>query len=179
MQKYSIFSLLAFLVAVFVIFVFLIPQWNVIGNQRTDKINKQKYLDDLKAIVAHIDELSSIYAAAEENLEKLSLAIPSESELPNLFIQLDNIAGRNGMAIEGIKFDIAKSAENSSEGVGVVKINLDIKGAYPDFKKMLADIEKNVRLMDISSIDFSGTGSDTAESDLIKFTVSLNTYYLR
>lgn len=179
MQKYSIFSLLAFLVAVFVIFIFLIPQWNVISNQRTDKINKQKYLDELIAIVAHIDELSGIYAAAEENLEKLSLAIPSESELPNLFIQLDNIAVKNGMAIEGIKFDITKNAKDTDEGMGIVKINLDIKGSYSDFKKMLADIEKNVRLMDISFIDFSGTGSNTEESDLIKFTVSLNTYYIR
>lgn len=179
MQKYSLFSLLAFLVAVFIIFVFLIPQWSGIGNQRAEKINKQKYSNELKAIVAHIDELSGMYVASEENLGKLSLAIPSESELPNLLIQLDDIAVKNGMAIGDIKFDIVKNAENTGEGVDVIKINLDIKGTYLDFKKTLADIERNVRLMDVSSIGFSGIESGVAESDLIRFAVSLNTYYLK
>ena len=54
---------------------------------------------------------------------------------------------------------------------GVLQINLRLKTSnYQDIKKYLDEIEKNIRIMDITSISIKGIGTDLS--------LSIRSYYL-
>lgn len=179
MFKLSLTSILIFSVGVALIFVFVLPAWNNIDNLMIAKEEKQKELGDLETIVAHIDELSEQYKKAQDDLEKISLVIPSDPQLPEILIQFEEMAKRNGIIIGDIKFsqeqELLKGEKSASNGIKAVKINIEAESDYFNFKKLLEDIEVNIRLMNIDSISFSRSG---VNQDIIKFTISITSYYL-
>lgn len=159
-------------------FIFVLPAWNKSGVLNNEKISKEKQLTDLRSTVANIDELSAKYEKSKTDLNKLSLAIPSEQQLPELLIQFEDVIKSNSMIINNVEFtDEGASTGNEFSKTGNVKIiqtKLAIEGSYSNFKNLLNDIERNIRLMDVTSINFSRGGADTNT----KFDVVLNTYYL-
>ncbi|KKP98772.1 MAG: hypothetical protein US71_C0017G0006 [Parcubacteria group bacterium GW2011_GWD2_38_12] len=179
MLRLSLTSIFIFSVGVALIFVFVLPAWNNIDNLITAKEEKQKELVELESIVAHIDELSEQYKKAQDDLEKISLVIPSNPQLPEILIQLEEMVKRNGIIIGDIKFsqeqESLKGEKSASNGIKVVKINIEAEGNYLNLKKLLEDIEVNIRLMNADSISFSRSG---ANQDTIKFTIGITSYYL-
>src|SRR3989344_1900100 len=104
MQKSSLISLFIFVLGFFVAFIFVLPSWNKAGVLSDEKTLKEKQLTDLHSVVVNIDELSAKYEKSKADLDKLSLAIPSEPQLPELLIQFEDIIKSNGMIINNVEF---------------------------------------------------------------------------
>jgi len=178
MQKSSLISLFIFVLGFFVAFIFVLPSWNKAGVLSDEKTLKEKQLTDLHSVVVNIDELSAKYEKSKADLDKLSLAIPSEPQLPELLIQFEDIIKSNGMIINNVEFadeGTSTRGETSIKGsVRIIRVKLATEGSYSNFKNLLNGIEHNIRLMDVTSMGFSRGGADAN----IKFDVVLDTYYL-
>ncbi|TSC95594.1 MAG: Uncharacterized protein Athens101410_468 [Parcubacteria group bacterium Athens1014_10] len=122
-------------------------------------LTKGEYLSNLK-------ELKEVYnRLSDDEKERLKQILPKNKDITNLFIHFENLVEKNGLELGGINFTDLKS-----EGkIKILNIKLSLKGGnYQIFKKFLQNLEKDVKILDVNSVNFSVDGYD----------LSINTYYL-
>lgn len=131
---------------------------------------KQAELSKLKASKTDYEEL-------EKSAQKFFEALPEEAAIPSLILQLESLAGKNNLTMNNINIAEDKVAleSNPTKAKSVVKkltLTTDLAGGdYFTLKNYLADIEKNVRIMDIKSLVYSPTSHGYA--------LTINCYYLQ
>ena len=140
----------------------------------------QKRQEQEQALTIYVGYLSKLgklkesYAAVRQSeLDKLSLFLPAAPEVEKSMVELENIVGRNGLALSYIK--ASEPAEKSDTvargGIKKVLIDLSVSGVdYQRLKIFLAELENNLRLTDIQKINYSPASATV--------TLSLLTYYL-
>jgi hypothetical protein len=115
-------------------------------------------------------------------------------------LEVERIANQYGMPIKNIKFDAPVSAgnqSNSTEGsksgfvissdpksslpYGSFSIDFDTEGSYSSFLLFLKDIEHNLRLVNVKSVNFTVPASGGAEpnSDSHSYSLKVETYWLK
>lgn len=113
------------------------------------------------------------------NLERL---LPDNIDNIKLVIDMKNIAAKpeNGsLTLTGVKLNTTTGTESKKIGtdnskVGTVSLSFNTTASYDNFSKFLLDLEKSMRLVDIT--DLSVTGNDNG---LYNFSVNLKTYWLK
>ena len=132
-----------------------------------------------------IDQLKQVYDSRKEAIKKASYLLPIEKDIPGLIVQFEALASENGLILESINF-IEKTKKRASTGGGeaavmpgqiykTLNVSVELYGSYASFRSFLEAIEYNVRIMDISSINFSSEKSE--ESSAFNFNVELEVYY--
>lgn len=178
--------ILAFIAAV--IFLDLPKIQKVLGLRK--QIEEQKEVFSEKQILsAKIEKLTKDYEENEEDLKKVSYILPSGQDIANLIVQLEALALDGGLILEKIEFfvpdepAVSKAGELRQQEGAVAKdyqsltINLKLIGDYLAFNSFLRAVEENIRLMDISSIDFSTQSMAEGEILFFNFNLKLDTYY--
>ncbi|MFH1046922.1 MAG: type 4a pilus biogenesis protein PilO [Patescibacteria group bacterium] len=119
----------------------------------TRLIDDSSYIERMEAAIVKYKQINT----AHKN--KLDLMMPPNEDVPGLFVQLDEIAKKNGMAVAAI--DTVVDAGNKSQDSKPVRIAANfVGGSYAEFLQLLTDLESLVRVVDVQSISFtSGTGS--------------------
>jgi Tfp pilus assembly protein PilO len=123
-----------------------------------------------------IDKRSQITPADLERLEKL---LPDNIDNIKLVIDMNNIAADHGLTLKSIKLDTEVKSDSSKLGkdenkYGIVGLTFSVSASYENFLNFLTNLEKSLRLVDIT--DLSVSGSDSGVYD---FTVGLKTYWLK
>ncbi len=114
------------------------------------------YYEALKALEKEANEIN------QAELEKVNYVIAEKMNIPDILNQIFLLNKQEGM--EPLGFDFAFDQ-------GVLQINLHLKTSnYQDIKKYLDEIEKNIRIMDITSISIKGIGTDLS--------LTVQSYYL-
>ena len=117
---------------------------------------ERQMLDKLKKLDKKVDSLD------KRSLSKLDDVMASKIDIPELLNEFYLIAQDNGYQLNDISFA-------PKDGVYYVTVSFS-GGNYQLFKRLLTTIEKNIRIMDITNLSFSGAGESC------NFTI--NTYYL-
>ena len=138
-------------------------------------------LDNISDIAELRDTLELQYEALPaDDIERINKILPENNDTVRLALDLDDIAARHGIALKTINTNTGSDSisqtislpdENSS---GKVTVNLKFVASYNDFLDFMADLESNLRLMDIKSLSFR---SD--DKGLYDYDVSFTTYWLR
>lgn len=111
--------------------------------------NRQQYLTQLLKIN---DDFKNISATQLKRIEAL---LPSEAGGEELLLQLESIAANNGVLLTSLKFEKL----DEKREVSVLKINLSLSGVdYVSVKNLLSAIEKNLRLINVTSLNFTASG---------------------
>lgn len=165
-----------------------LPKFQDILSLRKEIKEQKEKFSGQQNIFAKVEKLTQSYEKNKENLEKISYILPSGKDTPDLIVQLEALSLEGGLVLEGMGFSapgeegmLSKAEEARGEEGGAVKnyktlvINLNLIGSYFAFKNFLKAVEDNIRLMDISSINFSP--ELRGESQLLKFNLSIKTYY--
>lgn len=128
---------------------------------------KEQELGRAKSIKIDFDNIG-------ESSKKIIDILPLEKDLPGIFVQLEALAIKNNLFLGSLDIAAGENLEEK-EGVAARQLNkliltLNVKGGdYFTFKNYLADIENNLRLLDIKSIAY------TPDSNV--YSLTLNTYY--
>lgn len=145
------------------------------------------YLAKQKTLVSEYEKISAKEAASVASM------LPSEKDIPSLFVQLEALAKEGGFAPLYIETDEAAalaSDANSSRAIkkrpvitdtddilslprGVKKVTLSFKmgeGDYSDLKNFLNRLENNQRLLDVSSLRYF--------AKINAYDLTLNAYYI-
>lgn len=130
---------------------------------------KQQELKNLEKQWQSYKELKEEYKTNQAAFEKLGIALPEEEDIPGLLVQLENLARQSGLQPLSLRLEEGKEAK--IPGVSELRIVFSVGGGtYPLFKRFLAAVEENLRLIDVLNVNFS-LGATT-------FTLQMRTYYL-
>jgi len=125
----------------------------------------------------------------EANTDKIKEIFPKDPGVPDLLVQVQNIAYKSGASLRNISFNVNDDSANKSlltaktstlrgeavNGLPTVDISASVIGIYSSIKSFLSLIENNVRIMDISSINLSVPQSDNAIE--ISADLSISAYF--
>ncbi len=124
---------------------------------RQEILNEQKaYLERLKKMKQEADEINF------SELEKIKYVLAEKVDVPLILKQIKALAEQSDLELINFAFDFKN---------GILTIKLDFKkGNYQMIKEYLAEIEKNVRIMDVREISLTGVGSGAS--------LAIQSYYL-
>jgi hypothetical protein len=105
---------------------------------------------------------------SEETRKNIMVMVPQSVEELRLLSEMTSIATESGIALEGLTV--------KDKGTGRYSITFSVKTTYQKFKDFITRYEKSMRLLSLDSVNFN---AGTSDDDIIKFTVSLSTYYLK
>ncbi len=169
--------------------VFLdIPKVQEVLSLRKEIQNQEEIFLEKQILLAKVEKLQKTYEENKESLEKTDYILPSDQDIPNLIVQLESLALEAGLILEEIEFlteeegfeDKARRARKTEEGTvakdyQTINVTLNLIGSYSSFRELLRLIEENMRLMDVSFINFSV--ENTELGSFFEFSLRLMTYY--
>ncbi|MDP2705840.1 MAG: type 4a pilus biogenesis protein PilO [bacterium] len=104
--------------------------------------------------------------------DTVSLAIPNTPATTNALSQIEAIARLNNVILSGIdvKSIVPRKTTNVNliKDLGVVEVNVNVSGAYPNLKAFLRSLETNVRVANVKEFNFrSSAGSGVYTMNLV------------
>lgn len=137
----------------------------------TEALNKTIEIEDARKGL--IVKYNAIPSEDREALEKL---LPDHIDSVRLILDINNVASEYGMALRNISLadegPKGTTLGPGSEHVQTVGLTFTVEGPYEKFRGFLRDMEKSLRLVDVTSIGFA------AAEDAYSYGVTLSTYKL-
>jgi len=177
-------------VAVAVFFMYTNPAYTKVQALQKEQASYNEALSNAKDLQGVRDKLSAKYNSFSPNdLDRLTKLLPNNVNNIGLILDIKGLADKYCLQIQNVKFqtapDTAAAAAQvpqSSNGLatqtkdyGVFSFEFSTAGSYDSFVHFVSDMEKSLRIIDISSIDFAS--SDTSSNYTYDF--KINTYWLK
>lgn len=200
-------TILFFAISILLFFFFIDPLYGEIKELRANVSTYNTALNNSTELQKTRDDLVDTYKQVkEEDRNKLVHLLPSTINNIELILEIEKIANLHGMPIGEIKFDSSNLATNKdnkkTEGAPVVESNpseylpygifpmeFTIEGRYETFLSFLKDLESNLRLVDVKSINFtvpekasgegSTPGSRATDPTIYRYSLKVETYWLK
>ncbi len=190
-------------IGVAVFFVFSNPLYNEIGELRVQAASYNEALSNSKTLENERDKLTVKYNSINpDNLIKLQKLLPENIDNIRLILEIEQIATPYGMVLKDIKYGATNALDSTaspfevvqgggvspaaSKDYGVWDLEFSTVGTYNNFLNFTKDLEKNLRIVDISSIQFSSNLSGGFNSALnpsfaesYKYYLKIKTYWLK
>lgn len=126
--------------------------------------------------------ISKYNTFSPEDLRRLERLLPDHVDNIRLILDIDNIAARYNLRVRNVALGGTKEGREERSGlavgasgdpIGVVEVGFTVAAKYEDFVRFLQDLERSLRIVDITGISFS-----VGEGDLTEFSLSIKTYWL-
>jgi Tfp pilus assembly protein PilO len=178
-------------------FLFTDPLYNEMNGLREKASSYDEALDNSKALEDQRDKLTQkLNSFDQANLDKLSKLLPDSVDNIRLILEIEKIAAPYGMVLKDVKYETIdeknKNTTKVSPGLqdtqivhqdyGVWDLGFSTQGSYSNFYNFVKDLEKNLRIVDVVSVDFSsssGVGVNPALSSIYKYDFKIKTYWLK
>jgi len=184
MNKNLITFLISLFVAIGVVVLLILPAYSDIKSKKEDFKQREEEFNKKQELVLKVKELLGKYNDRIVDFDNLNLAIPSGNPAtPDLLVNLNAISSSAGMVMENIDIKSAASAlagrtsraasasGQSAQNFKTASISLTLAGTYDSLKNYLRLLEDNLRIIDISSIEF-----ETKEG-VFEFSIEMRAYY--
>lgn len=185
-------------------YFFVKPLYEDVVSNR-DKISSYNLaLENANTLKAEKEKLNSkYYQINPEDLDRLKKMLPDGIDNVRLILEIGELGRPYGMVLKDIKYDSVKkndvekpteaNADNTlskNTGIsnyGVWNLEFSTQGSYSNFLAFVKDIENNLRIVDISSVDFSVEAPSSTrqgslaqmQSDFYKYNLKIKTYWLK
>lgn len=118
--------------------------------------------------------VETLTAASNMGLRRIDIVSPPKASIvvpgnPQAALPRAGAGADTGAAI----LEAAREGAGDIPGVQALPFTVEVSGSYENFKKFLAALEKNLRLIDIEQTNFVSGGQD----DALAFTLRAKTYY--
>lgn len=129
-----------------------IRQANITQSLEQEREAKNQYLETLNQLASRYATISS------ERVEALTTMVPAEDDIPGILASLEASARESDISITSVNF--AKGEPTGAiagiDGLGVLNIVITLEhGSYERLKLFMEEMETNLRLFDIRSMDLN------------------------
>jgi Tfp pilus assembly protein PilO len=181
-------------------FLYTKPIYSEAKDIKTE-VTKLKDADaKLTVAISKKDKLATTYNSLDTSLiDRLTKLMPDNLDNIKLIIDVDRAAKQYGMILNAVKFDVDQQAKQEALATtgritadsAVVRDNkaaLELKkdynnfsltmtttGTFANFTKLVSDMEKNLRIIDITSVTFDAQDL----KDVYKFEIKAKIYWLK
>jgi len=139
------------------LFVYSVYVANVIDVQAL-LAQKATALEQRQAELEKLKSTKVGFAELEGPAKKIVEILPSGKELPAIFVQIEALAVKHNLFLASIDVSNDKDAAAGRKKAPLQKIIINISltgGDYFALKGLLADVEKNLRLLDVRSLAYA------------------------
>jgi len=158
---------------------FIIPQYSENKAKSaqfdTDIASANKKLESLKKAQTTLTQLGDIPT-------QLSVSVPEDKDLPNLITELEAVAAKYNKILPTISVSdgaassaVAGASTSTSASGNAVTISIAIPGSFEDINGFIADLEKDVRFMNIKSVSISSS-TDTGGASTMSVALQIEAY---
>ncbi len=105
--------------------------------------------------------------------------LPDHIDNVRLIIDLDEMAKNYNMRVRNFKTDSTQKKDvigKEGDAYGTLTLSFSTTAPYNTFLAFLHDIEKSLRILDVTAIQFSSNDTD---SQLYDYNVTVKTYWLK
>ncbi|MEI7810057.1 MAG: hypothetical protein WCI41_00670 [bacterium] len=174
-------------------FAFIKPTYDQTTVINTRLASYDEALSNAKNLKNERDKLTKIYNSIDpKDLEKLRVLLPDNVDNIRLILEIEGIAKPYGMTLKDVKYDAAPDTKGATangaqavkqSGYGTWNLAFSTEASYTNFVSFLKDLESNLRIIDIESIDFSPSavtaGANQTPSNNYKYNIKFKTYWLK
>lgn len=200
MKRLHIFLIIVLALALLWYFLFW-PALRQTLQGRKDLTSWEQKLAQAQESKKKLDDLKIKYQTVQDEESRILQAVPPSKDIPGLLVQMEALASQNGLILSSLNFVYPESesgvrasiieieeaegygsgtAESGGvslpAGVKVLSVTLSLNGDYNSLKNFLRAVENNLRLTDVSKINFDESG-DKTELGLGKLAIELSVYY--
>lgn len=175
-------AIILLLLSVGLFYTFTNVQYQEVKGLYTLASEYQNVLRNTSAIVELRDRLLVTYETfPKAEIDRINKVLPDNINTVRLALDLDSMASRYGLSIKNIQATTGASGDanfivlpEQASAYEKATVSFGFISNYENFMLLLADLERNLRIMDIRSISFQ-----TSESGLYDYRVSVETYWLK
>lgn len=146
-------------------------------------------IDNAEKLIAVRDEvLKSRDKITDEDIVRLDKMIPDNIDNVRLIIDVNGIASRHGLTLRGVRTSAGDTKTSipapvttapigsraNTAALSPVTISFSVSTNYGNFISFMQDIERSLRVLDVSRISLNST-----ESGVYDYSVEIKTYWLK
>ncbi len=169
-------------VSIGLFFVFIDPHYANVQTLQAQNASLSQALDKSRELQEVRDGLRARYNTfSPTDLQKLTKLLPDNIDNIRLILDIDAIAVKHSLRVEEFGFsEGGRTGRAREEGVtqegpyGSVIFKFSVKSDYDTFRKFMDDLEKSLRIVDITSLGVVG-----GEGSTYTFNVAIRTYWLQ
>ena len=175
-------SIILILLAIGLLYTFTRSEWERVKSLSRESSEYKNVLANIERIAEIRDKLLVNYEAIPTaEIDRLSKVLPDNIDSVRLALDLDTIASRYGTTLKNVKVKMG-GADNSTLPVlpqyslpyEKVTVSFSFISNHGNFMKILSDLEKSLRIMDIKSVAFEAEDTGLYEHNLM-----VETYWLK
>ncbi len=187
----NLFTILFFCGAVGIFFLYTSPSYDGMQSLEAQNAQYNAALDKAAQLQSLKQTLLQKYNSFDPNsLSRLSTMLPDQVDNIRLILDLDNLAGRFGMAIQNVNISspdtqsgsVVSSISSAAQPYDSLTIQFSTHGTYQQFLQFLSALQSSLRLVDIQNITLSpggATGAAQSTTAAYAYGLTLQTYWLR
>lgn len=173
----SIITLFGFLASFVMIFFAIIPDLEHAKNLNKQISQKITETEITSQIIKNFDALRKNIINYDQDIKKLSQITFLDGKLNPIFSYLNGLVEANGLIL--MDFSIGKKeAESGVINISKQDFSLEVSGSYESLKNFIANLESNIKLIEIKSLSagLAAAGGKEQKSELLKINLGLNVY---
>lgn len=183
----NITAILLIVTAIGLFSYYIDPTYKQVKQLRAQEADFAEALENTSKVQDFLAELQTKYNSfSEADHVRIERLLPDSVDNVRLIIEIDKIASRHNMVFADVQTSDTRSRTAPSQIAGAIgeegarpyasaPLSFTVTGSYGGFLNFLQDIEKSLRVMDITDIGIK-PGKDSDEYD---FDIKLRTYWLK
>lgn len=187
MRYFFLLILIAASIGIFTVFIH--PRFATISALRTQLAEYQTELKTAQELQSQREQLIATYNSIQKvDLDNIRTLLPDSVDNIRLIIQLDALAQKNGLStVRSVSYDAGSTVKSTTAApnpedahpYGTFKISFETTGQYKNFLAFIADVEANLRLVDITGVTFQPTTDKNGVVTSMTYKVNITTYWLK
>ena len=156
--------LLCLALTALIFFVFLYPSFIAIPDLKTQLESQQKLENQLRAKLDNLNRLVDFKSVVDENSDLVNKVLVSESSIPSLLTQIDQVAKNAGLKIARLNYSLGSSDPEKTVSYELVNVNLSLEGTADQTLNFLRDVENAARMINVDTVRYS---MDTVDGNVV------------
>ena len=162
-----LFPLLSLLAAVGLYFMYIAPTYEEIKILQAKEAEFDQAFLEVREVRNILEELESSYAGiSREDLLKLEIFLPKEIDIARVVQNIGGIVGTYDVPMKDTEVRSDAKKDDGERGLRKHEIGFSIDASYEDFLSIISDIENNIQLANVSSIELKSIFSGGTELNI-------------
>lgn len=163
--------------AVLMFWALTLPFYNQVSDLDIAIKDRKDVLESRTAIIEKIKNLNKEYQKRTSEIAKLSAIVPSKKSVAEVLSAVNDVSIKSGIGLTSLSIIGQQTPDSNVNPYNILSLEINLSGSYPGLNDFLKALEKNLRLVDITSID--GAIGTQGNSSILNFVIKGNAYYLK